>query len=144
MREAKEVLRLYPRILGDEALFQMGLIYAYPRNPDQDYQKSLKRFQRVIKEFPKSELKDQAEVWACVLQKIIDKDRELGKLEQRNSYLGKALEKKQKKVKGLESQVEKLKDQVEKLKDQVEKLKDQLLRLKEIDLGIEEKKSQAK
>ncbi|MBW2331603.1 MAG: tetratricopeptide repeat protein [Deltaproteobacteria bacterium] len=100
MREAKEVLRLYPRILGDEALFQMGLIYAYPKNPDQDYQKSLKRFQRVIKEFPKSELKDQAEVWASVLQKIMDKEKEIGKLEQRNSYLGKALEKEEKKVKG--------------------------------------------
>ena len=158
MREAKEVLRLYPRILGDEALFQMGLIYAYPKNPDQDCQKSLKRFQRVIKEFPKSELKDQAEVWACVLQKIMDKEREIDKLEQRNSNLGKALEKEKKKVKGLKSQAEKLKDQVEKLKDQaeklkdqveklkdqVEKLKDQLFRLKEIDLGIEEKKSQAK
>jgi tetratricopeptide (TPR) repeat protein len=151
MREAKGVLRLYPRTLGDKALFQMGLIYAYPKNPDQDYHRSLKRFQRVIKEFPKSDLKDQAKVCASVLMELMDKERKIGKLNENNSRLGRALEKEEKKVKELESQTEKLKSQakklkgqVEKLKDQVEKLKDQLLRLKEIDLGIEEKRSQAK
>jgi outer membrane protein assembly factor BamD (BamD/ComL family) len=116
LRETKEVLRLYPRALGDEALFQMGLIYACPKNPDQDYQRSLKRFGRVIKEFPKSKMRNQAEAWVLFIQEIMDREREIGDLKQRNSHL----------------------------ESQVEKLKDQLLRLKEIDLGIEKKKSQAK
>jgi len=123
LRETKEVLRLYPRTLGDEALFQMGLIYACPKNPGQDYQKSLKRFRSVIKEFPQSKVKNQAEVWVSLIREIMDRDREIGELKQKNSHLGKALKKE---------------------KENVEKLKDQLLRLKEIDLGIEEKKSQAK
>jgi tetratricopeptide (TPR) repeat protein len=144
MRETKEVLRLFPRTLGDEAFFQMGLIYAHTENPDQDYAKSLKCFQRVIEEFPGSELKGQADVWASVLQGILDKDGEIVGLKQRNSYLGKTLKKEQERVKEQEAEAGKLKAQAEKSRVQVEKLKDQLLRLKEIDLGVEEKKSQAK
>ncbi len=102
LREAKEVLGLYPRTLGEEALFQMGLIYAYPKNPDRDYNRALECFHGVIKDFPQSKIKDQAGVWVLFLQEIMDKEREIGNL------------------------------------------KDQLLRLKEIDLGIEEKKNQAK
>ncbi|OEU64690.1 MAG: hypothetical protein BBJ57_13590 [Desulfobacterales bacterium PC51MH44] len=130
IREAKEVLRLYPRSLGDKALFRMGLIYAYPRNPDQDYERSLKCFQRVIKEYPQSKLKDQAKAWACVLREIMDKERKIGELKGKNSRLEKTLKKEKEKVKELQSQAE--------------KLKDQLLRLKEIDLGIEEKKGREK
>ena len=130
LRETKEVLRLYPRALGDEALFQMGLIYACPKNPDQDYQRSLKRFGRVIKEFPKSKMRNQAEAWVLFIREIMDRESEIGDLKQKNSHLGKALKKENEDVKELESQIE--------------KLKDQLLRLKEIDLGIEKKKSQAK
>ena len=144
MREAKEVLRLFPRTLGDEAFFQMGLIYAHTENPDQDYEKSLKCFQKVMEEFPGSELKGQADVWASVLQATLDKDGEIVGLKQRNSYLGKALREEQERVKEQEAEAEKSGVQLEKLQAEVKKLKDQLLRLKEIDLGVEEKKSQAK
>lgn len=137
IREAKAVLRLYPQSLGDEALFRMGLIYAYPGNPDQDYEKSLKCFQRVIKEYPQSKLKDQAKAWAYVLQEIMDKERKIGELRGKNSNLEMTLKKKGEKVKELESQAQRL-------QARIEKLTDQLLRLKEIDLGIEKKKSREK
>ena len=137
IREAKAVLRLYPQSLGDEALFRMGLIYAYPGNPDQDYEKSLKCFQRVIKEYPQSKLKDQAKVWTYVLQEIMDKERKIGELKGKNSNLEMTLKKKGEKVKELESQAQRL-------QARIEKLTDQLLRLKEIDLGIEKKKSREK
>jgi outer membrane protein assembly factor BamD (BamD/ComL family) len=130
LKEIKEVLRLYPRNLGDKALFQMGLIYACPKNPDHDYPRSLKCFQRVIKEFPQSKIRNQAKVWILFVQELINKEKEIGRLKKTNSHLVKALNKDKVKVKELESQVE--------------KLKDQLLRLKEIDLGIEERKSHAK
>ena len=134
LSETTEVLRIYPRSLGDQALFQMGLVYAHPKNPDQDYQRSLESLQRVIKEFPRSKFKNQAEVWVWFIQEIIDKEREIGELKQDGSHLGKALGEEEEKVRSLE-------DQTERLQAQVEKLKDQLLRLKEIDLGIEKKKS---
>lgn len=135
LRETEEVLRISPGTLGDLALFQMGLIYAHPKNPDQDYQTSLKRFQRMIKEFPKSKFKNQAEVWVLFIREIMGNEREIAELRQDGSHLGKALGIEEQKVKDLESQTKRL-------QAQVEKLKDQLLKLKEIDLGIEEKRGQ--
>ncbi len=134
LSETTEVLRIYPRSLGDQALFQMGLVYAHPKNPDQDYQRSLESLQRVIKEYPRSKFKNQAEVWVWFIQEIMDKEREIGELKQDGSHLGRTLGEEEEKVRSLE-------DQTERLQAQVEKLKDQLLRLKEIDLGIEKKKS---
>ncbi len=154
LREAKEVLRVYPRTLGEDALVHMGLIYAYPYNPDRDYQRSLTYFQRLINEFPVSEAKRQAQVWVVLLQEVIDKDiifqqeivnkdRKIGELNEKSSHLEMVLKKKEKRINELESWAKRLESQVEGLVAKTEKLQDQLLRLKEIDLGIEEKKSEA-
>ena len=152
--KTKEVLRLYPRTLGDEALIQMGLIYVYPDNPDRDYQKSLGCFQRLIKEFPQSKAKGQAEVWVLLLQEAMDKDiifqqeiankdKWIGELKKETGDLETVLKKKKKRIKEMESEAKRLETKEEGLVAEAEKLKEQLLRLKEIDLGIEEKKSEA-
>lgn len=133
LRENKEVLRLFLQTLGDQALFQMGLIYAHPENPNLDYQKSLECFQRLIKEFPQSDLGNKAKIWVLFLQEIIDKDKEIGRLNEKIGLLEKVLEEKEKRINTLQSQIRELQAQIENLKGQIEQLK-------EIDLGIEEKK----
>ena len=119
LRENRELLRLFPKTLGDKALFQMGLIYAYPKNPNVNYQKSLKCFKRIIKDFPQSDVRDRAKVWVLFLQEIIDKDRKI-------DLLKRELEERKKRINNLQNQIENLKIQIE--------------RLKKIDLRIEEKK----
>jgi TolA-binding protein len=52
----------------DQALFQMGLIYAHLDNPQKDFGKALDYFKKVFKDYPKSPLADEARVWAGVLQ----------------------------------------------------------------------------
>ncbi len=84
----KEVLRQFPRTLGDQALFQMGLNYAHPENPNPDNQKSIECFQSIIEEFPKSSIRDEAGIWILFLQRFDN----------------------------LQRQKENLKDQIEKLK----------------------------
>ncbi|MEE8190446.1 MAG: hypothetical protein V3T79_02490 [Candidatus Scalindua sediminis] len=84
----KEVLRQFPRTLGDHALFQMGLNYAHPENPNPDNQKSIECFQSIIEEFPKSSIRDEAVIWILFLQRFDN----------------------------LQRQKENLKDQIEKLK----------------------------
>jgi hypothetical protein len=101
----------------------MGLIYAYPKNPERDYQRSVEFFQRVIEEFSQGRVKDQAALWVLFVQEIINNEREVREVKQKNDRLGKALKQE---------------------KDEVGKLKDQLMRLKQIDLGIEQKKSRVK
>ena len=123
LRETNEVLEICPLAPCDEALFQMGLIYAYPKNPERDYQRSVEFFQRAIEKSSQGRVKDQAALWVLFVQEIIDNERAFGEVKQRNDRLGKALKKE---------------------KVQVDKLKDQLLRLKQVDLGIEQKKSRVK
>ena len=52
----------------DEALFNIGLLYAHPGNPKKDYKKSLSYFERLTDDFPKSPWTEQAKIWAGVLQ----------------------------------------------------------------------------
>jgi len=52
----------------DEALFNLGLIYAHFGNPHQDLDKSVDYFKTVIKNYPKSPLAEQAKIWVEILQ----------------------------------------------------------------------------
>lgn len=71
LKENQQVLSLSGKNPpGDEALFNMGLIYAHHKNPKKDYRKSLGLFRRLLTDYPKSPLGQQAEVWAGVLQEI--------------------------------------------------------------------------
>jgi len=47
----EQIIEKYPKV-GDRVLFEMGIIYAYPRNEQKDYQKSLECFQKLIKDYP--------------------------------------------------------------------------------------------
>ncbi len=69
LKENQKVLSLYGNVPpGDEALFNMGLIYAHYGYPKRDYQKSLDCFKRLIKAFPQSPLVGHSKIWIRVLQ----------------------------------------------------------------------------
>ena len=55
---------------GDQALFNMGLIYAHYKYPKKDYKKSLTLFKRILTDYPMSLLSEQADIWVGVLQVI--------------------------------------------------------------------------
>jgi chaperonin cofactor prefoldin len=150
LRESQEVLRRYPQSQGDQALFQIGLIYANLQNPNSDYERSLVYFQRLIREFPRSDLRSDAEIWILVLQKISEKDKDIEILKKIWNQKAKELAEKQEDVSKLRNQVESLKNQTKSLEDQtgelghqIKDLQKQIKQLKEIDLGIEEKKRDA-
>jgi len=48
---------------ADEALYNLGLIYAHNDNPAKDYGKAEKYFLRLTKEFPDSPLVEEARIW---------------------------------------------------------------------------------
>lgn len=56
------------RSMKDEALFNLGLIYAHSRNPQKDIEKSLEYFKRLIKNYPKSSFVEQAKIWVGILE----------------------------------------------------------------------------
>ncbi len=80
----------------DRALFYMGVIYSSPKYPERDYQKSLDAFQMLVKEFPESVYRGEAERVSALLREILSKDRKM-----------KAL---RKQVNMLEAQIERMKE----------------------------------
>jgi len=113
LKECQQVLSLSsPGPPKDQALFNIGLIYAYPENPRKDYGKSLKTFMKLTEDYPQSSLVDQAKIWIDLL---VEND----KLNQKN---------------------EKLNQTNGKLNQTIEKLNQVIEKSKQVDMEIEEKK----
>jgi tetratricopeptide (TPR) repeat protein len=66
----------------DEALFNLGLIYAHFGNPKKDFGKSLDFFKKLIKDYPRSPLVEQAKIWVEVLQENEELNHVIQKLKQ--------------------------------------------------------------
>src|SRR4030066_133963 len=68
LAEFQKVLSLPPdKPLKDEALLNIGLVYAHFGNPQRDLEKSLEFFKRLIKHYPRSSLVEQARIWVGIL-----------------------------------------------------------------------------
>lgn len=106
---------------GDEALFNMGLIYAHSNYPKRDYRRSLDLFKRVLTDYPQSPLVLQANIWIGVLQMIENSKQEFEKAKE---------------------EFEKAKQDFEKAKEEVEKAKQVIEKSKEVDIEIEQKKKE--
>ncbi|HOP41120.1 MAG TPA: L,D-transpeptidase family protein [Geobacteraceae bacterium] len=61
-------------VTGDKVLFEMGIIYAYPKNEQKDYRKSLECFQKLIKDYPGSEYRQNSEMMIFYLNNGAVKD----------------------------------------------------------------------
>jgi tetratricopeptide (TPR) repeat protein len=55
---------------ADTAIFNMGLIYAHPKNPKRDNKRAISFFNRVIKSYPESSWVEQAKIWVGVLDGV--------------------------------------------------------------------------
>jgi len=70
----QQIIEKYPTT-GDRALFEMGIIYAYPGNEQKDYQKSLDCFQKLIKDYPGSEYRKDSALMVFSINNVIAKDK---------------------------------------------------------------------
>ena len=76
LQENQEVLsKAGKTIPGDKALFNMGLIHAHYENPEKDYAKSRKYFDKLIETYPRSTLVEQSRMWKVTLD-CIDKEKQ--------------------------------------------------------------------
>ena len=74
LNKYKQLLGKYPKV-GDRVLFEMGIIYAYPRNEEKDYQKSLECFQKLRKDYPESGYKKDSEMMIFQIHNVTLKDQ---------------------------------------------------------------------
>ena len=72
----EQIIVKYPTA-GDRVLFEMGIIYAYPRNQQKDYQKSLECFQKLIKDYPESEYRRDSEAMISLINNVTIKDNRI-------------------------------------------------------------------
>jgi tetratricopeptide (TPR) repeat protein len=77
---------------GDEALYNIGLIYAHPGNPKRDYVKSIVALKRLGKEYPQSPWTEQGKIWAQVLQENENSKRVAVTVAQENDKLKRIIE----------------------------------------------------
>jgi len=58
----------------DKALFNMGIIYSYPKNVQKDYPKALECFHKLIKDYPGSAYKHDTKMMIFNINNVIIKD----------------------------------------------------------------------
>jgi L,D-peptidoglycan transpeptidase YkuD (ErfK/YbiS/YcfS/YnhG family) len=61
--------------VADRVLFEIGIIYAHPRNEQKDYQKSLKCFQKILRDYPDSEFRQDSQMMILQIQNVIIKNK---------------------------------------------------------------------
>jgi uncharacterized coiled-coil protein SlyX len=149
MEENFAVLNKYSNGLADQVLFQIGLLYACPENPNQDYQHALNAFNKILIGFPESPYRGQAQVWVLFIRNLSEKDREIDLLNGKVVSLERSVEEQKNSINHLQDQIEKLKGSeviaslektINEQKKEITRLREQIEKLKSVDLGIEEKK----
>lgn len=106
---------------GDEALFNIGLIYAHHGYSKRNYGKSLDHFKKLVKVFPRSPLAGKAKIWIGVLQEY---EKQNAEMEDANKS------------------VKKMQMENERLNKEIEELKKTITKSKQIDIEIEGKKKE--
>ncbi len=164
LKENQKVLSLCDSIPpGDEALFNMGLIYAHYGYAERDYNRSLDLFKRLLKVFPQSPLAGQDKIWIEILQekKILNEEiEELNKtakkckqenerLNRENEELNKTIKKYKpenerlnREIEELNKTIKKYKPENERLNREIEELNTTIKKLKQVDIEMDEKKKE--
>ncbi len=122
LKEYNDIFKRYPKKSpGDRALFEMGILFAYPDNPKRDISRALGYFKWLVKDFPDSPLTRESLAWIDVLNRAIENEERIRALLEKNSAC---------------------QEQIGSLEKKNRSYEEQIRALKEIDIVIEEKKRQ--
>jgi len=122
LKENRKILTSYENIPpGDEALFNLGIIYAHYGYPDRDRRKSIVFFQRLVRVFPQSPLARKAKIWMGLLHE--------------NGRLSEEIEE-------LKKTTGKIKLKNEGLIQRIEELERTISETKQVDIEIDQKKKE--
>jgi L,D-peptidoglycan transpeptidase YkuD (ErfK/YbiS/YcfS/YnhG family) len=108
------IIDKYPA-MADMALFEMGIIHAHPKNPQKDYQKSLECFQKLIKDYPGSEYRQNSEMMIFNIRNVVLKDTTIAAQQVQIETL-------QHKVQGKENEIVTLQKTIEAFEKKIEAL----------------------
>jgi len=133
----QQIIEKYPAA-GDRALFEMGIIYAYPGNEQKDYQKSLETFQKLIKDYPGSGYRKDSEMMIFQINNVIFKDKTIGTQQTQIETLQQDVESKaneiilaQKKIVALEQEIKTRENEIVTLQKDVESKENEIISLQQ-------------
>jgi L,D-peptidoglycan transpeptidase YkuD (ErfK/YbiS/YcfS/YnhG family) len=69
----EQIIEKYPST-GDKVLFEMGIIYADPKNEQKDHQKALECLHKLIKDYPASGYRQNSEMMIFYINNVAAKD----------------------------------------------------------------------
>ncbi len=70
----EQIVEKFPAA-ADRVLFEMGIIYAYPKNEQKNYQKSLECFQKLVRDYPDSNYRLDSQMMILQIHNVIIKDK---------------------------------------------------------------------
>ncbi len=105
--------------VADRVLFEMGIIYAYPKNEKKDFQKALECFQKLIKNYPDSEYRQNSQMMVFQVNNIINKDKIIATQQTQ-------IESSQREVKSKDNEIASLQKKNEMLQQKIETLEQKI------------------
>ncbi len=107
----EQIIEKYPTT-GDRVLFEMGIIYAHPKNDQKDYQKSLECFQKLIKDYPGSEYRQNSEMMIFYINNVAIKDKMITTQQTQIETLQQEVRSKENEIIALQKKIESLEQKV--------------------------------
>ena len=110
-----EIIEKYPA-MADRVLFEMGIIYAHAKNEQKDYQKSLECFQKLIKDYPESEYRQNSEMMIFNIRNVALKDKTIAAQQMQIETLQHEVQGKGNEIVTLQKKIEALEKRLKRLK----------------------------
>ena len=111
LKKYEQIIEKHPAV-ADRILFEMGIIYAYPRNERKDYQKSLECFQKLVTDYPDSEYRRDSQMMILQIHNVIIKDKIIATQQTQ-------IETSRQEVKGKENEIITLQEKIETLEQKI-------------------------
>ena len=125
---------------ADMATYNMGLIFAHPKNPKLDRGTAIGAFNRVITGFPDSAWAEQSRVWISVLNEAEESKKEIAKTKQLVEKSQEEIERNRQAAEKSKQEIEKSRLDFDKSRQEIEKIKQMIEKSKQIDIEIEKKR----
>jgi outer membrane protein assembly factor BamD (BamD/ComL family) len=124
----EQIIEKYPTA-GDRVLFEMGVIYAYPKNEQKDYQKSLECFQKLIKNYPESSYRKDSEMMIFHINNVTLKDKTIAALQAQIEALRQEAKNKENEITTLQKRTEALEQEVKNKENEITALQKEIFTL---------------
>ena len=137
----EQIIEKYPKV-GDRVLFEMGIIYAYPRNEQKDYQKSLECFQELVKDYPGSGYRKDSEMMIFHINNVTIKDKTIAtqqtQIEALRQTQIETLQQKDKTIAAQQTQIETLQQEAKTKEDEIITLQKKIAMLEQKIFAIQQ------